>query len=703
MLNLFRSRLRQLLATRSGSSRRRKLVGTRPSEALEERICPSNLNFVGTGVVNFGGGAGNNDLQISVAGDTYTFMDPNETINVIGTNIPGTVAGSGTNTVTFDASTVVTPLTQLVINTNGGTDTVSISGIRPGAEGLEIRDTISADTVTITGDIGTLANPVQTFGVTIAASQLNLGADINTNNLGVAITSPVVLTAASSIDSGTGSIAINDSIDGAFALAAAGGFVTLDGTIGGGTPLTSLTATGETTGVRIQDATVDGAVSLTGNSLILQGDLTGDGSGALSLAQFTNGNDVTLTFLNDITGFSSVNLGDANTDTLQLNNDGDGDVQGTGSFRPGSPIVLTGDTVIVNESIDQQANTLTVNVDTMMVWAGQGSAIGTGNVGIFKTNVGGTLTIQGKMGAGKQQWGANALTVNAVGSTVDFEGEVATNLASFAAIADTLLFGDVPFGAGIGANGDVTLTASNITLGGGVTSSTGSILINGNVTLTTNSSSTGATFRAGAGEDITINGTVTSSNNKRITVGGIGGALQDVAFNGAVSGIGKFETIGNGAATFSVSSVSATSILVRGTSISVGGTLTVVDHLLGLNEGNLHLIGNVTLTANSQLLYSASTLNRAVRVEGTITGGGNDLTIDSGLGTLVMTGAINGVGNMDVTTTGFNYVTAPITVTGSFLWHSNGVAVLVLQDITAGVSPVFTVPPKLLNGATLNP
>ncbi len=183
-------------------------------EALEDRRLLANLNFVATGAVIYGGGGGDNDLQISVAGDIYTYTDPNETITLLGSNVPATNTGSGTNTVTFDASTTVTPLSLLVINTNGGTDTVSVSGIRAGGEGLEIRDSNAADTVNITGDIGAVANPVQSFGVTIAASQLNLGANIYTNNLNIILgaalsETPIALATNSEIDAGTGTVTLN--------------------------------------------------------------------------------------------------------------------------------------------------------------------------------------------------------------------------------------------------------------------------------------------------------------------------------------------------------------------------------------------------------------------------------------------------------------------------------------------------------------
>ena len=709
MLNLFRTSLRQLLAAKPRSNRRRKNhICSRPAEVLEDRALLSNVNFLPSGQVIFGGGGGNNSLSVSVVGNTYTYTDPGEIINIIGTNAPGTQSGTGTNTITFDATSVGTALTTLVINTNGGTDSVTITGIRAGAEGLDIRDSVAGDTVNISGSYGTSGSPIASFGVSIAASQINVSAaaDINTSNLTVSLSGPVALGAGLAIDAETGAVDINGNVNGASSLTVTGGLVTLDGAIGDTTPLSGLTATSETaSGVRIQAAAVNGAVSLTGNAVRTQGTLTGNGSGALSISQFTNGNNLIVQFgtasafnSDSVTGFSQVNLGNINTGTLTLKNDGDGAVAGTGTFRPGSAVVLTGNSVNVEESIDQSANILTVNVDTTLTWGGQGAAIGTGAVAINKINAGGTLTIQGKMGAGKQQWGANALTVNAAGSTVDFRGEVATNLASFTATASTLLFGNVPFGAAVAAGGNVSLTATNITLGGGILSSTGSIVVNGNVTLSNN-----AIVRAGAGEDVTFNGPVTSANNSRLIVRGIGGGLDAVTFNGAVTGLGSFQVDGTAAASVNLGNVTATSMIVRGAAINVGGNLSVVDHGLGLPEGNLHLVGALTLTADSQLNYTASTTGRSVRVEGAITGGGNDLTINSGNGSVVMTGAVTGVANMDVTSTGVNYVTAPITVNGTFNWNSNGVAVLVLQDITAGSSPSFTVPPRLLNGATLNP
>ena len=697
MLNLFRSRLRQLFTWKKTTSRRRRSFNALPSEALEQRLCLTNLNFLAGGQVNFGGGAADNNLTISVVGDTYTISDPNEIITIAGANAPGTSSGSGTNTVTFDATTVTDAITRFNINGNAGTDSVTINSMRPGAEGVSS----NIETITIAGDLGSNANP-SANSVIISATTINLNAEIH-NSVGVILTGSVSVNGNSEIDTGTGPLDINGSIDGGNELRLSGGTTTLDGAVGSGTPLSLLEAEGQTS-VRVQSVAVDGNITLRGNQVLTQGTITGDNSGNLTLEQFTNGNNLSIKFgagssfnSDGVTGFASVNIGNVNTGLLSILNDGDGAVQGTGSFRPGADIILTADSIGISESIDQGANTLTINVDSTLNWSGQGAALGTGAVTINKINAGGTLSIPGVMGFGRQQWGANAVTVNAVGSTVDFSGGIASNIASFTATAAALRFDNVAHGGALAVQGDVNLTASTITLGGGIFSTSGNVVVNG---ATTTSGST--TFRIGAGGSLSMNGSLTSSSNDRLLVRGVGGALDSVTFSGDVTGFGAFTIDGTAAQNVSLGNVSATSIIVRAVSLSLGGNLNIVDHMLNLNEGNLQLFGNITLTSDSQLNYTADTSGRNVLIGGSITGAGHNLSINAGIGGVVTAGAISGVGNLSVATSGQQFITHPITVTGTFDWNTNGGALTIYQDVTAGTSITIDVVARLLNGATLN-
>ena len=89
-------------------------------------------------------------------------------------------------------------------------------------------------------------------------------------------------------------------------------------------------------------------------------------------------------------------------------------------------------------------------------------------------------------------------------------------------------------------------------------------------------------------------------------------------------------------------------------------------------------------------------------IGGSITGAGHNLSINAGIGGVVTAGAISGVGNLSVATSGQQFITHPITVTGTFDWNTNGGALTIYQDVTAGTSITIDVVARLLNGATLN-
>lgn len=689
MLKMFRSRLRQFIG-RPVSSRRNRAVfrSTATLESLEDRALPSALSMFGTSVFYQPDAAATDDLTVSFNPGTGNY-----TFSVAATSAPLTasagLAGSDLNPdpriVEFNAA--ASGLTSITIDSGEAADVVRINSWRTGNEGVLVR--AGAGSVTVGGSLGTTGDRIGGT-VSITGASINLGAGIFTTNTTVTLNGPVTLTANADIDAGSGTVQIQNTIDGAFDLKIVGGFLDIDqAAVGSGTPLANYSATGNILATRSIATT--GNVTLQSNTYILQGPISGGAT--MSLTQRTPGNNVILTFgspsnpiLGDFSGFTSVLLGDSSTGTLNINNDGiDGIGSGAGAGPDGNvdfgaPTTITANSVNISESI----NNLTHSVDIVtnsLAFGGQGSLLGSGAFGVTKLTVGsGTLNINSFFS--RRHWGTAAATINAPGAAINVSGDVGANLTTLTMNAATITFNRF---TAVTSQGNMTLTG-NVTAGGGLFSQTGNIQVNGNLTL-----NIGATFLVGAGGSFTVTGS-TAGNGNRMTIRGFG-SINAVSL-GSVTNVGAFQIDAIGTNTVNLASVQANNIVVRGTTINTNGTIQST-------SGSLHLIGSVVLVGNTQLVYSGTSLNQQVRVDGTISSSTNqNLTVNSGNGRLNLNGAVNGVGDMTIVTKAIQFVTAPITVTGNFNWNSNGAAVTVQQDITAN-SIIFSVPPNLVNGAML--
>ncbi|WP_144057710.1 beta strand repeat-containing protein [Novipirellula maiorica] len=276
----------------------------------------ANLNLLGSGLMIYGGSGVNNDLNISFDGVEYTFADPAEPINAIG-GLAGLDTNPDPNIVTFDPSAIVGPFTQIVVNHNAGDDVTTIDSFRDGlagGEGLDIRDDAGEgnDTVDINGDIGSALNPVNNT-VLIRGEEINLGADIYTNNLDVVFANDVDLTADVFVDAGNGTAEFDADIDGTFALEIDAESIQIAGDVGGTTPLTSVDLNA---GDQIQ---ISGSTSATGNIVLtaatetlLGGDVLAGSGGAGSVEL----NGPTVTFNNP--GAVQVSSSGAPTDSVSF-------------------------------------------------------------------------------------------------------------------------------------------------------------------------------------------------------------------------------------------------------------------------------------------------------------------------------------------------------------------------------------------------
>ncbi|MCA9044081.1 MAG: hypothetical protein KDA69_07165, partial [Planctomycetaceae bacterium] len=293
-------------------------------------------------------------------------------------------------------------------------------------------------------------------------------------------------------------------------------------------------------------------------------------------------------------------------------------------------------------------------------------------------------------------WGLNHTSVSAPGSFVDFTGGVGSGFASLTANAGSLRFNSP---GAVTAQGDVSLTADDIQLNGGVFSQTGSISLTGNIDLTGN-----VLFKVAPGQDLIVDGGV-AANGYNILVRGNGGAANQVSFLGDVVGAGSFQIDSSGASTanaVALAGISANKFIVRGNIIELSGDIT--------SNVNVQFIGPVTLNGDVSVT-SGSDATYYTQFTSTIDGG-YDLAVNSGAGRAVFAGEIGGatpVANVQVTSSANNFITRNITTLGNFNWDNTGGKLTITSGriVDAGgnidiLADVFTNLGSLVAGGTIN-
>lgn len=269
------------------------------------------------------------------------------------------------------------------------------------------------------------------------------------------------------------------------------------------------------------------------------------------------------------------------------------------------------------------------------------------------------------------------------GSDLLVTGNFGHHVDNLTVAADNASF---PAVTALDVSGDVNITAGNTSVNGGVFSVTGSVTITGDLELTGN-----VTLKIPAGESFTVTGNIIGNGNN-LVIRGAGGPIASVDVGGDIIGVGRLNIDSSGAATavsVDLQSVEATHIIIRAAALSLEGTIEAT-------VGSIDLFGPVTLTGDTSLVASGALTTRAVRVNGAIDGGGNALAVDTARVTLG--GSVTGVTDLTVVSSGFNYVTAPITVSGTVDWNNSGTRLFILQNITACFT-VFDVPPQWLGGS----
>ncbi|MEQ9411987.1 MAG: hypothetical protein RIK87_30025 [Fuerstiella sp.] len=604
MLNLFRTRLRKLLAANPGSSRRRKTYQARPVEALEDRICPANLNLLASGLMIYGAQNVDNNLTISYDGTEYTFTDTAETINAAG-GLAAFATGSGTNSVTFNPNAVGFPTFNQVVmgGTGNGNDTLTVNSWRGGQEGLEIRTSANFDQVTINGSIGTSGNRVASAKVALNAAAITLSGDIFTSNLDISLgatgsNTAVSVTGNSEIDAGTATVEVNSGtgqVTGTGDLTIDGGSVQLRGNVNlSGAANISLNATNllqaGSTGGLTSVTSGTGAIGLSGGTQVALSDAVSTGGvvtitsptttmsnsagsitgGSIAVSGPLTNTTVNNTVLNATAGGVSVG-GQLSSSTLV-------DVDATGNADFDGPVSAT--------AIDVSAGT--VNATSFQASAGNVSVVG-------------PTTFDG----------VGDVLVSSTGS-VTFSSSITGNTSNLNLQAPTLVDVD----GAISSVAFLTVQGSGGTLASAQLTGATAQAITVDATVIGLSGNYGATEGSGGGVQLT--GTVTVSGASVVVTSG-GDTGENVLVTGSIDAAVADTTaltldggnFGNSEVTGAVGTgTRLQSLTVRGDTVTTQAVNVNTD--LTARGGNIRLQGTVTGSGSGTATFAPAVAGRTL-------------------------------------------------------------------------------------------
>ena len=534
------------------------------------------LNFSGTTAINGGSFTGIANLMTGNGGTTTLIgavttigsQTYNDAVSLVGAT---TLTSLGDQGISF--SSTVNGAQTLIVNTGGMT---RFSGVIGGTAAL---------TSLISNAGGTTA--INTTGLTTTGAQ--------TYNDPVTLGANVTL-----ISSGSGSINLASTVDGAQSLTVnTTGTTTFGGAVGGTIALNSIT-----TNVGGTTAITGGAIRTSGNQTygdtvtisLLPVTLTGDNSSFVSLAG--GGQNVTLNFFGisaisgaTFTGIANLMTGNGGTTTLT------GAITTSGSQTYSDPISLAGATTLTssgNQNISlastvNGAQTLTIN--TVGTTSLGGTVGGTTPLASLITNAGGGTTISGGTvtTAGAQTYG-DTVTLGADAALTGTVPTFAASAVTGASFDLTLNFSGTTI-----LNGTFTGIKNLTTGNGGGTTLSGSISTTGTQTYHDAISLGGATTLASTGSgnasNISFNSTV---NGAQALIVGTAGTFAIGKPIGATTSLASLMTDSGGVTVFG----SATS-----------GAITVKTSGPQNYQDNINLGADTTLTSSGVGRSGTTTLN----------------------------------------------------------------------------------------------
>ena len=525
---------------------------------------------------------------------------------------------------------------------------------------------------------GASAFTVSGFGVTLQSGVVNNSAAIQTINL------PINMAANLTMNAAAGQVRFGalGTINGGFDLTLSGGsLVTLGAAVGGTTPLTQVSATAPvainggvvtTSGAQTYSGTVSlgAGTTLNGTTPTFGGVVTG------------NNNDLTLNFSGAttidgavITGVNDLASGNGGTTTVQGNVTTTGTQTFSENVTVGANAVLTGTTPTFGGTVVGGGNDLALNFSGATTIDG---AVITGVKNLASGN-GGTTTLLGTINTtGTQTYGddvvlADNVTVASSGAganaNIAFNGAVN---ADDATVNDRSLTvnagpGTATFGGNVGtgtsgALADLNVTAATINLngatvqvddqGGNTVDLNGAVVLGANVAIDTDGTTdnsvnfAGTVNRDGTARALTVNagaGNVTLTAN--VGAGG-NGALGAVTLNSQ-----GLTSIDGTLAAASLATDAGGTVAINTTAITTTGAQNYGD--------------DIALGANAVLTGTTLTFGP------TVTGGGNDLTLNFSGATTIDGAVVTGVKNLASGNGGTTTLQGTITTTGTQTYSDN--------------------------------
>ncbi len=669
------------------------------------------------GTVSFGAlGATTALTSVTASGATVT---QNSTIKTTGAiSLTGTIAVNiGGNATTAGGIIAVTGPAILTANTifdstNGGSvltgANISLSSTLNGADTFSATSGTSG-TINIAGQIGnttpltsltfsgasiTQGSTAKTTGAIHYTGVNSIGGNITTSGGAVTLTGASTLAGNSTVDTTNGgnvtgaNITFTSSIDGAHALILNGGTTPTMafGTVGGTTPLTSLTATGSIVSQN-SSVTTTGAINYTSNSLLnINGNLTTRGGAITLTGPVTLNTSIVADTTNAGATSAGANISFSNTingtSALTLSAGTGGIVSFGGAI--GAVNALT-QLSFTNASAIQVANNITLSGANPITFISPVTLTGPCTINPNNANVSFDSTLDG----------AQTLTINGGTNTSTFTGAIGgiTPLTSLSVTGVT-----ITQSSSNTTTGQVSYTGSTaINVGGNITTNGGIISLNGPLTIS-NSPTLDATNSGTvpAGANISFSNT-TNGATALTLLAGTGG---NISFANAIGGTNPLTNL----------------IFTSANQIQIGNNITVT----GANP--LTFPSPVRLTGASQISSNNANINFSNTIDGaqnlTLSGGAGSTTFSSAIGgttpltslsatagiitqnsTVKTTGALSYTGstainaNGNITTSGGTIALAgPTTITSNPTFDgTNGGAVATGATISFG---------NTLNGAT---
>jgi len=555
-------------------------------------------------------------------------------------NINGDLSTSG-KTITVDGVASVGSAVTVATNTSGATAGANIdldAVTRSSALGALTLEAGTTGDITISGDVGTSADPLAGFSVATAddVSAASIFADVISQLVGD-VTTYDELSGQTVTLSGT-TFTIGDDVTGTTSVSLSGTTYSVAGLVTGGASGISLsggafTLSGgaTTTGGGDMNVVNSGAFT-TNDDLTISGafDQSGGGSSVISnpgnaislttggALHFTdavsfNGSVVSVGSNGGTVAFDSTSSFTGSTSAALSSSGGDITLTGTGTMNSPAASIDAGTGTVTTGALALGASRLTVSGNEINFTGGAGSVAGTGRIAL-------------------QQGADNVdLLVNAPD---DLSAALDLTATDLAALGST-------FTSGVGAANTAIIigretSTGTLTLGGGTFDSD-------------------VFFRSGPSGDISLTGALTGGGTVRLEAG-------DIALGGDISSAGAMALVGTTLLSGdTVLTTTAGAITLTG---AIDGTTAGQEDLtLSPGSGTFVLGGSVgtntrlgQFTVNAALQYAADAMINSTgasitgNISATGTSGNRDFTIDSGTGALVLSGDLNAVdGVIDLT------------------------------------------------------